>query len=109
MIFMVGDIPTELNLAYSSPSDYTILDENNNTVPFETEQTGYGFEQTSVYDEELVYHFQNKTVGDTTAWDSTGQHNATIVGATVVDGVSGKGLSFDGSNDYIHLTDLILI
>ena len=95
-----------LSLAYNSVSDYAILDANNNTVPFETEQTGYGFDTKSVYPYELMYLMTNRSPGDTIAWDSTGNYDGTITGATVVDGVNGKGLSFDGTNDYISIGNI---
>ncbi|TFH47453.1 MAG: hypothetical protein E4G94_00010, partial [ANME-2 cluster archaeon] len=43
------------------------------------------------------YHFDNNTI------DSSGNgNNGTNNGATFVDGISGKALSFDGVNDYIN-------
>ena len=50
------------------------------------------------------WHF-DETSGDTTA-DATGNgHTATLVGATRVDGVSGKALSFSGSDQTVLVTE----
>ena len=49
-----------------------------------------------------VWTFDNIT-GNTVIDDSGMDNNGTISGATVVDGVVGKALSFDGVNDYVAI------
>ncbi|MEL6533998.1 MAG: LamG-like jellyroll fold domain-containing protein [Bacteroidota bacterium] len=41
--------------------------------------------------------------GETTATDSLGLNNGTIVGATPGTGYTGAGMEFDGTNDYINI------
>ncbi|MDD5750138.1 MAG: prepilin-type N-terminal cleavage/methylation domain-containing protein [Candidatus Pacebacteria bacterium] len=52
-----------------------------------------------------IWTFDN--ISGTTVYDDSGNdNNGTISGATVVDGVVDKALSFDGVNDYLNLTGI---
>ncbi|ODS37277.1 hypothetical protein BEH94_04455 [Candidatus Altiarchaeales archaeon WOR_SM1_SCG] len=52
-------------------------------------------------DEGLVAYLSFDDISGNTAPDSAGNNDGTIYGAKVVNGVSGKALKFDGTNDYI--------
>ncbi len=53
------------------------------------------------------WSFDNIT-GNTVLDDSGNGNNGTIYGATQVDGVIGKALSFDGSNDFVQISGITI-
>src|SRR3989344_4635920 len=55
----------------------------------------------------LVSHWKLDETSGTTAADSAGTNNGTIIGATFTAGKIGNGLSFNGTSDYITLSSIL--
>ncbi len=58
------------------------------------------------YPQGMVSNWKFDEGSGTTAIDSVGTNYGTIYGATWVDGICGSGLSFDGVDDYIALSEI---
>ena len=52
---------------------------------------------------EPIAHWTFDEGSGTTAYDSAGDHDGTITGATWTEGLIGGALSFDGNNDYVRV------
>ena len=62
------------------------------------------FSEFNSQQSDLISYWKFNENSGTTAFDSVGNNEGTIEGATWADGVNGSGLSFDGDNDYVEVT-----
>ena len=83
---------------------YSICSYNSDTeeVPKNADTTCY-YNASEEKGELSIWHF-DETSGSI-AYDSIGNYNGTVNGASWVSGISGSALSFDGINDYVDISD----